>query len=181
MSDTKNNLQKETVFGCWDFDGSGNIVWRETRILKIWSSDFREWQNMSTEIIEKTPQEAGLSKEVKTSFIFKKDVKSEDFGESKPQFYKLPVVFRVNPNMSQNIWLRESGKVYLLDINPEMPKCIECSHVSNENISVRRIGKPTKISIKEAQAIIKSGNRYIFGRIVQSGEGINNIEFVTTV
>jgi hypothetical protein len=183
MSEIKpsNPLIKETVFGNWEYDQSGNIAWKKTTVKKEYNSLLHEWVSLPEQVEFQKPEQRGLAKEVNTCFIFKKDIKSDDFGATKPQFYKLQVKFKVNGNQGSNIWLRDSGKVYLLNINPEMPQAIECPHTSSENVTVKRMGRPIKISLQEAQRIIKSGNRYVFGRIVQSGEGVDNIEFVTCV
>ncbi len=177
MSETDPILERITVFGSWQYDSNGNIMWKKTSVKKVFNLTIHEWIS-SPELVEfETPEQRELRKEISTCFIFKKDIKSDDFEDTKTQFYKLPVQFKVNPAMSQNIWLRESGKVYLLSINPYNPQCIEAPHESTENVTVKK-GKPVKISVAEAQRIIKSGNKNLFGKVTGSGA---NLDFITCV
>jgi hypothetical protein len=169
-----------TTFGSWEFDESGEIVWKKRTVRRVFNLTLHDWI-ASPEIIEfEKPETQGLKKEVSTCFIFKKEIPNlEEFGDVKTIGYRQNVSFKVNSNQGDNIWLREcEGKVYLLNIFPDNPQCIEAPHESTENVSFKYLGKPTKISIEEIRKIIKSGNKYLYGRVIGLG---SNLEYLTVV
>ncbi len=117
-------------------------------------------------ISEKTPQEAGLTREAIITVLFMKEFPSRDeIDEIERVWFSQEIEIKVKSDQSQNIWLlADNGRLYLKDI-ADSGSCMPIVFESTPNYTMRKLGKAQKIDAEEAMEIAKT-SRYIFSKMI---------------